>query len=247
MNFSRLIMEDTVSNIIDLYWAGGFCMHFILAFGIFTIAFTVERVFALFINYKMAPQDLRKNLLNFIARGDMKGACDYIELSAKNTSIGRVAMTGFKLKSVGAGDEALQARMDEQITKEVSFYDKRTNFLSMFGNVATLFGLLGTVTGLIGSFAGAAASSPAERANLLSQGISEALYTTAFGLMVAIPALVVFAIFQSKTDKIVGDLTETSSQIYHDLLFYADTGKDVKGKNLLHSTEKMDEATISRS
>lgn len=237
-----------MSNIIDLYWAGGFCMHFILAFGLFTIAFTFERTLALFIRYKAAPADIRQNLLNYIARGDMKAACDYIEMTAKDTSLGRVALTGFKLKNAGAGDEALQARMDEQLTKEVGFYDQRTAFLSMFGNVATLFGLLGTVTGLIGSFAGAAASSPAERANLLSQGISEALYTTAFGLMVAIPALVVYAIFQNKTDKIVGSLTETAAQIYHDLLFYADTGKDVKGKNLLHSTETVDgPQMISRS
>jgi biopolymer transport protein ExbB len=238
-------MEDIVNNIIDLYLAGGFCMHFILAFGVLTVAFTFERAFALFINYKQAPQDLRKNLLNFIARGDMKGACDYIELSAKNTSLGRVAMTGFKMKVAGAGDEALQARMDEQITKEVSFYDKRTNFLSMFGNVATLFGLLGTVTGLIGSFAGAAAANPAERANLLSHGISEALYTTAFGLMVAIPALVVYAIYQSRTDTIVGGLTESSSQVYHDLLFYTDSGKDVKGKNLLQTTESVEANQIT--
>lgn len=241
-------MEDLVRNIIDLYWAGGFAMHFILAFGIFTFAFIIERTVSLYLKHKEAPADLRKNLLGFIARGDMKGACDYIEMAAKGTSIGRVAMTGFKLKAAGAGDEALQARMDEQLTKEMSFYDKRTAFLSMFGNVATLFGLLGTVTGLIGSFAGAAASSPAERANLLSSGISEALYTTAFGLMVAIPALVAFAIFQNKTDKIVGAITESASQIYHDLLFYTDSGRDVKGKSLLHTTEEVDgPSLISRS
>lgn len=223
-------------------------MHFILGFGIFTFGFAIERTVALYLRHKEAPADLRKNLLNYIARGEMKAACDYIELKAKDTSLGRVAMTGFKLKAAGAGDEALQARMDEQLTKEVGFYDKRTGFLSMFGNVATLFGLLGTVTGLIGSFAGAAAASPAERANLLSHGISEALYTTAFGLMVAIPALVAYAIFQNRTDKIVGSVTETAAQIYHDLLFYTDSGKDVKGKGLLHSTEQVDgPQIISRS
>lgn len=237
-----------MKNIIDLYWAGGFAMHFILGFGIVTMAFIIERVVALYLRHKEAPADLRKNLLNFIARADMKGAADYLELSAKNTSLGRVAMTGFKMKAAGAGDEALQARMDEQLTKEMNYYDRRTGFLSMFGNVATLFGLLGTVTGLIGAFAGAAAANPAERANLLSQGISEALFTTAAGLIVAIPALVAYAILQNRTDKIVGALMETSSQIYHDLLFYTDTGKDVKGKNLLHTTETVDGAQIiSRS
>ncbi len=235
-------MEDFVGHIFEAYRAGGFFMHLIMVFGMFTAGFAIERFVALFLKYKAAPADLRKNLLAFIARGDMKGACDYIQLSANYTSLGRIAMTGFKMKAAGAGDEALQARMDEQITKEVSSIDQRTGFLSMFGNVATLMGLLGTVTGMISSFAGAAASNPAERANLLTAGISEALFTTAFGLVVAIPALVFYAIYQNRTDKIVGGITESASQIYHDLLFYADSGKDVKGKNLLQSAEGINDS-----
>ncbi|MBT7611258.1 MAG: MotA/TolQ/ExbB proton channel family protein [Bacteriovoracaceae bacterium] len=90
----------------------------------------------------------------------------------------------------------------------------------MFGNVATLLGLLGTVTGLIGSFAGVAAADPAERAILLGQGISEALNTTAFGLVAAIPALIAFAIYQNRTDRVVTELTDESSEIFHDILFY---------------------------
>ncbi len=234
-----------MSNIIEMYLGGGFFMHFILTMGVFVFAFSAERGIALYLKHKEAPADLRKNLLNFIARGDMKGACDYIELSAKDTMLGRIAMTGFKMRASGAGDEALQARMDEQVSKEVSHIDQRTGFLSMFGNVATLLGLLGTVTGMVSSFAGAAASSAAERANLLTQGISEALYTTAFGLIVAIPALVMYAIYQNRTDKIIGSTTEAAAQIYHDLLFYADNGKDVKGKNLLQSTEAVSESHIN--
>jgi biopolymer transport protein ExbB len=234
-----------VDYIIELYVAGGFYMHFILIFGLLTMALSVERAYVLYKTYKPAPTDLRKNLLSFIARADMKAACDYIELAAKDTSIGKVVLTGFRLKAAGAGDEALQARMDEQLTKEIGVYDKRTAFLSMFGNVATLLGLLGTVTGLIVSFAGAAASSPAERANLISHGISEALHATAFGLIVAIPALVLFAIFQSRTERIVSSMSETVAQIYHDLLFYTEASKDVKGKNLMQSTEKMDESQFN--
>jgi len=115
--------------------------------------------------------------------------------------------------------------MDEQLTKEISYYDKRTGFLSMFGNVATLLGLLGTVTGMIISFSGVASATPVERINMLSTGISEALNATAFGLVVAIPALVAYAIYQNKTDKIVGELTEQASEIYHDFLFYTESHK----------------------
>jgi biopolymer transport protein ExbB/TolQ len=215
-------MEMVKMSLINQFHAGGFFMYFILFFGVLSMAFIVERTIALYLRYKSAPVDFRKNLLAFTAAGDFKGAKAYIEETASGTGIGNIAMVGCNMRAAGNGDEALQARMDEQLTKEISAVDKRTGFLAMFGNVATLFGLLGTVTGLISSFAGVAAASPVERANLLSQGISEALNSTAFGLLAAIPALVAFAVFQNKTEKLVGSLMEESSEIYHDYLFYSE-------------------------
>ena len=213
-------------SLIDQFHAGGFFMYFILLFGLLSFGFIIERSIALYLKFKDVPADFRRNLLAFVAAGDFAGAKSYIETTAADTSVGRVAMTGIKLRMSGSGDEALQARMDEQLSREISSYDKRTGFLAMFGNVATLFGLLGTVTGLIGSFAGVASASPVERANLLSQGISEALNSTAFGLVAAIPALVAFAVFQNRTERIVTTITESSSELYHDLLFYTENNEE---------------------
>lgn len=214
-----------MGSLLHAFKEGGIFMYPILAFGLLTLAFIVERYIGLFVKVKYAPVDFRKNILGYIAQGDFKSAQAYIDMSAKETSIGKITTVACKLRSVGAGDEALQARMDEQLTKEISFYDKRTGFLSMFGNVATLLGLLGTVTGMIISFSGVASATPVERINMLSTGISEALNATAFGLVVAIPALVAYAIYQNKTDKIVGELTEQASEIYHDFLFYTESHK----------------------
>lgn len=214
-----------MSSLIVFFQKGGIFMYPILVFGLLTIAFIVERYISLYMRVKKAPSDFRKNILGFISKGDFKSAQTYVDMSAKDSSIGKITTVALKLRSAGAGDEALQARMDEQLTKEIGSYDKRTGFLSMFGNVSTLFGLLGTVTGLISSFAGVAAASPVERANLLSNGIAEALNTTAFGLVAAIPALIAFAIYQNKTDQIVSELTEESSEIYHDFLFYTENHK----------------------
>ncbi len=234
-------------SLVEQFQAGGFFMYFILLFGLLTIGFIVERTFALYKNYKDVPQEFRRNVLAFIAAGDFKGAREYIQTTAGTTAVGKVALTGVKMRMSGAGDEALQARMDEQLSREISYYDKRTGFLAMFGNVATLFGLLGTVTGLISSFAGVASASPVERANLLSQGISEALNSTAFGLIAAIPALVAFAIFQNRTEQIVGKITEASSELYHDFLFY--TGNDVVEEEveILPEANKVAEVSTSRN
>jgi biopolymer transport protein ExbB len=72
---------------------------------------------------------------------------------------------------------------------------------------------------MIHSFAAVASANPADRATMLSKGISEAMNCTAFGLVVAIPALVAFAIYQNKTDQFVNKLTTITSEIFHDLLF----------------------------
>lgn len=234
-------------SLIDQFHAGGFFMYFILLFGLLTVGFIIERGIVLYTKYKDVPADFRRNLLAFVAAGDFQGAKDYVDATAANTSIGKVALTGIKLRMNGSGDEALQARMDEQLSREISYYDKRTGFLSMFGNVATLFGLLGTVTGLISSFAGVAAASPVERANLLSQGISEALNSTAFGLIAAIPALVAFAIFTNKTEQIVAKITEASSELYHDLLFYTENHETQTRGEILPNANEVGEVSTSRN
>jgi biopolymer transport protein ExbB/TolQ len=215
-----------MSTIAQFFHKGGFFMYPILAFSLLIVAFIAERYISLYLKYKFAPADFRKNILGFIARGDFKAAQTYIDMSAKETSLGKITAVACKLRSVGAGDEALQARMDEQLSKEISSIDKRTGFLAMFGNVSTLFGLLGTVTGMIVSFAGAGAATPVERAALLSNGISEALNATAFGLVAAIPALVAYAVYQNKTEQLVNGLTEEASEIYHDFLFYTENHKN---------------------
>lgn len=206
--------------IIHKFNEGGIFMYAILAFGILTVTFIIERYFGLYKNLKDSNTDFRAQLLNFISRGDYAGASRFAETN--QTSIGKIARTGLDLRANGAGDEEVQARMDEALTHEIHNVDRRTGFLAMFGNVATLLGLLGTISGMIGSFAAVASANPADRATMLSAGISEAMNCTAFGLLVAIPALVAYAVYQNRTDRFVNTLTSMTTEIFHDLLFMAD-------------------------
>jgi len=236
-------------SLIDQFHAGGFFMYFILLFGLLSLAVIAERFYSLYMKTISTPKDFRKKVLAFISHGDYQGAQDFIDSHDHKSAVVKVAQVGVRMRKALSGDEALQARMDEQLTKEINSVDKRTGFLAMFGNVATLFGLLGTVTGLISSFAGVASASPVERANLLSQGISEALNSTAFGLLAAIPALVCFAIFQNKTETIVSSITEEASELYHDFLFYGDNELEVTNTTApLTSNEKIvDAQTLTRN
>lgn len=208
-------------------------MYFILVFGLFTVAFLFERANALFFRLKAVPSNFRTQLLNFISKGDFMGAQNFAQNAAmtSNSGLARIAALGCQLRANGAGDDEVQARMDEALSREISLIDKRTGFLGMFGNVATLLGLLGTISGMISSFAAVASASPADRATMLSLGISEAMNCTAFGLIVAIPALVAFAIYQNRTDKIVTSLTEGATEIFNDLIFLTESDRVSAGVN----------------
>ena len=96
--------------------------------------------------------------------------------------------------------------MEEGLLEALPAIERRTPYLATFANIATLLGLLGTIIGLIAAFTAVANADPSEKANLLSQSISIAMNTTAFGLMAAIPLLLVHSHLQDKTNAIVDNL-----------------------------------------
>jgi biopolymer transport protein ExbB/TolQ len=105
----------------------------------------------------------------------------------------------------GSSDE-IQMAMEEGLLEVVPRLEKRTHYLATLANIATLLGLLGTIIGLTEAFATVSAADPADKANLLSASISIAMNTTAFGLMVAIPLLLIHAVMQTKTSELVDTL-----------------------------------------
>ncbi|MBI4715196.1 MAG: MotA/TolQ/ExbB proton channel family protein [Nitrospirae bacterium] len=109
--------------------------------------------------------------------------------------------------------EELENAIEEGMLEIMPEMERRTHYLPVLSNVATLLGLLGTIMGLIQSFKAVAVADPAQKAALLAQGISVAMNTTAFGLMVAIPMMLVYAYLQSRTIKMVDHLDAYSVKL----------------------------------
>ena len=99
--------------------------------------------------------------------------------------------------------------------------EKRTQYLATLANVATLLGLLGTIIGLIAAFTAVANAEATEKASMLSSSISVAMNTTAFGLISAIPLLLLHAVLQTKTTEIVDSFEMASVKVVNTL---ADAG-----------------------
>ena len=129
---------------------------------------------------------------------------DYVKSSSSHAS--RLVRSGMSTMSVSQQREDILASMQEASMECVPHLEKRTAYLATLANVATLLGLLGTIVGLIAAFTAVADADPATKATLLSQSISVAMNTTAFGLISAIPLLLIHALLQSKTAQVVDGL-----------------------------------------
>ncbi len=128
------------------------------------------------------------------------------EAQKTKSAVGRVYREGLARMQTSRRRQDVEYALEEGLLEALPSIERRTPYLATFANIATLLGLLGTIIGLIAAFTAVANADPAEKATLLSQSISIAMNTTAFGLMAAIPLLLVHAHLQGKTREIVEGL-----------------------------------------
>ena len=121
--------------------------------------------------------------------------------SKDDSAISQLLTVGLARQGAVRRREDIEIAMDESMIEITPQLEKRTHYLATFANLATLLGLLGTVSGLIHAFGAVATVNPADKANLLSASISEAMNCTAFGLMTAVPIVFAHAFLQTKTER----------------------------------------------
>lgn len=126
----------------------------------------------------------------------------------KRAPINILIQTAIERYGAGMNIDDIQEGVDETAIKEIPKMSQRLNYLSLFANIATLLGLLGTIAGLQVSFSSLAAVEAAKKATMLAQGISQALNTTAFGLIVAVPCMILYTILTNKQQALIKDLDE---------------------------------------
>ena len=117
------------------------------------------------------------------------------------------------LKKYRLGHERVKESIENAGTQEVSKLEKGLPFLATIAGIAPLLGFLGTVTGMISAFMTIQDLAGAANPSDLAGGIWEALITTAFGLMVGIPALAFYNHFVSKIKKLVTDIETVANDV----------------------------------
>jgi biopolymer transport protein ExbB len=194
-------------NVLELLMAGGWLMVLIVLCSIVVLAICVERLYTLNAK-KIAPPHLLATVWKQLKAGEMDAA--RLRTLRQSSPLGRILSAG--LGNAYHGREVMKESIQEAAGHVVYELERYLNTLGTIAAIAPLLGLLGTVVGMIKVFAEIMAQGTGN-ASVLAGGISEALITTAAGLTVAIPALVMHRYFIGKIDGIVVELEQETIKL----------------------------------
>ncbi len=197
---------------MDLLTKGGVFMLPILMVSIGALALIIERVYTLWLRFRLDEEGFVKGLMHALDEQDFAGALEECA-RAENNPLSRVLRAG--LLKVHRSDKEIERAMEEEMLRTAPTIRKRIGYLATLGNVATLLGLLGTIFGLIQAFEGVSMADPATKQEILARGISIAMLTTAFGLIVAIPCLLSHAFLQNKSMQMIEGLEEKAFTLFN--------------------------------
>ncbi len=186
---------------------GGSVMWIILIFAILTVLIVVER-FIKIRSMSIDKKEFTDQIYRLVVAGDIRQAisvCDSRPAPLTNT-----VKAGLIQAMNKRPDEEVQVAMDAAVLREMPKLEGYTSFLAVFGNVSVLSGLLGTIVGMVISFSAVSSAANDKKAELLSEGISHALNCTAFGLLVALVAIISYGWFQHRIQKVENEVVETS-------------------------------------
>jgi biopolymer transport protein ExbB len=197
------------SKVATFFRQGGPAMWAILGFFAVGMVITIERLNFLFGVAQMNPEQLMSKIASLIRKGSIEGAI--ASVSEEKAPLARIIEAA--LRNYKGTERDIQNAVDEMALAELPRINARIGFLAMLANVSTMVGLLGTIFGLIAAFAAVAAADPEQKSVLLANGISQAMNTTAFGLISAIPLLIIHSILTSKSDSLVDDIDRYSVMV----------------------------------
>jgi biopolymer transport protein ExbB len=197
---------------VDLFVKGGTFMWPLLLMLFFGLVVAFERFYTLgkaHINSK----DFFAQIQEALKSGGPEAAAEV----CSNTQGPVASVLHAGLLRIDRGLDHVEKAITESGAVEMAFLEKGMVWLSTVANIAPLLGFLGTVSGMIGAFESIAAAGDVEP-SIVASGISEALITTAAGLVIAIPIQAFHNFFVSKIDKIIIDMQESSTQFVEELV-----------------------------
>ncbi|WP_455199250.1 MotA/TolQ/ExbB proton channel family protein [Kaarinaea lacus] len=194
---------DVFNAIVKFFQEGGVFMYPIMLVFALGAAIAIERYMYLSLA-KRTNRSMWDKLTPLVKANNFDQAMALA--SRSRAEVGKILAYGLSRLRLTKNRNDIEIAMEEGLMEVIPRLEKRTHYLATFANIATLLGLLGTIIGLIQAFTAVANANPADKADLLSASISVAMNTTAFGLMAAIPLLLMYAVLQTKTTELVDSM-----------------------------------------
>lgn len=198
--------EWTLATFFEL---GGVFMWPLLAFSIATIAITIERI-AYFLFHNLQVGKLKSEILSEVEKGNLDSIT--ARLAAAPRSHTPASIFHALLANAGRGEHRMEKAAETEALERIRRLENGFNYLTALASLAPITGFLGTVSGMIGAFK-SIANATEVNAQLVANGIYEALITTVFGLCIAIVALVAYNLLIQKVDTFAAEITKATSDV----------------------------------
>jgi biopolymer transport protein ExbB len=216
-------METVSFSVLELFKMGGVFMWPLLFFSVAVIGISLERiVYLLYHNLRL--DDLAAAVSEYARNGDYEGAAAYLAEKTKRRMGARIFLS--MVNRCAGGDFSgprLERAAETEAMNCVNSLENGFNFLTALGSLSPLTGFLGTVSGMIGAFRSIAEATEVN-AQIVANGIYEALITTVFGLIIAIIAMIFHSVFSHIVDRFAKEVEKTCSNLIAGITDRAERG-----------------------
>jgi biopolymer transport protein ExbB len=188
-------------------YAVDFCIGMM---GLFALSLILERVKALYFDYSLKAEPFMNKVMKLVEEEKIDEA---ITFAAANKKKPLAHVIKRILERSDRDDAAIEHSLDIAASEVAPNLTQNLAYLSMCSNVVTLIGLLGTVVGLIMSFKAVSFADPSQKQTLLADGISLAMHSTAMGLLVAIPVMIIYSFLHARQSRLFSDIDQNSNRL----------------------------------
>ena len=219
-------METASFSVMEFFKLGGIFMWPLLFFSIATVAISIERaVYLLYHNLRV--DDLAVKVSGYVKTGGYTEAAEYLSGLTKRRMGARILLALISRSNPGRGfsEHRAERAAETEAMNCINSLENGFNFLTALGSLSPLTGFLGTVSGMIGAFRSIAEATEVN-AQIVANGIYEALITTVFGLVIAIIAMIFHSIFSHIVDKFASKVEGACSDIIAQMAEQAESEKD---------------------
>lgn len=194
-------------NYLELFLRGGLVMYPILLCSLITVTVIIEK-YIMLAQSRIDPKQLMVKIRSALSRNDVMGAVEACtKVKAPVANILKHGVLQYKY-----GHQAVKDAIEVAGKEEIFHLEKRLSVLASMAGIAPMLGFLGTVTGMIAAFQTIERLGGNVNPSVLAGGIWEAMLTTAFGLVVGIPALYAYNFFVAKVNRFIFEIENSAEE-----------------------------------